>query len=430
MSLSVKSILRDTHDFDACCLQKVQLLKPCKTDKPDTAPTVEVHLRPHPRRKAICSGCQEPAPGYDTLPLRHWHYLHLLHCLVILYYAPRRVNCRRCGVKVEWMKWSAGKSPYAVPLMHVLARWARRLSWKEVAGIFQVSWDAVYRSVQWLVGYGLEHRKLDGVSAIGVDELHWGKGKKSANFITVLYQIDAGMRRLLWVGMTRRQATLARGLRELEKRKAGLCKGIKVVCSDMWKPFLKVIRERLPQALNVLDPFHIAQHLNRGVDEVRRKEQSRMNKAQKAMVKGSRFLFLKRGTRVRGVARRKLEAALVALQETGQAWVFKEAFRRFWKYRSPGWAAAWLDHWVEVVRRSEIRPMMRVAEMMARHKELMLNYFRAKKQYTNAVTEGKNHKARVMLAKSYGHRSYKVLELALYHALGELPEPPRTHKFC
>jgi transposase len=130
------------------------------------------------------------------------------------------------------------------------------------------------------------------------------------------------------------------------------------------------------------------------------------------------------------MARRKLEAALVALQETSRAWVFKEAFRRFWRYRSPAWAGAWLDSWVQVVRRSGITPMVRVADMLVAHKELLLNYFRAKRQFTNAVTEGKNHKARVMLAKAYGHRSYKVLELALYHALGELPEPPRTHRFC
>jgi transposase len=427
MSLSVKSLLRSTQDFDACCIQKLTRVE---ASKPDAAPMLEVHLRPHPRRKAICSGCRQSAPGYDTQAQRQWHYLNVLHFLVVLYYAPRRVECPRCGVRVEWMKWSAGKSPYAIPLMHSLARWARRLSWKEVATVFQVSWDAVYRSVQWLVGYGLQHRELGDVSALGVDELHWGKGKKSGNFITVLYQIDKGMRRLLWVGRTRTLATLARGLWELEEMKEGFCGGIKVVCSDMWKPFLKVIRELLPKACNVLDPFHIAQHLNRRVDEVRRKEQARMNRAQKAMVKGSRFLLLKRGTRVLGLARRKLEAALVALQETGHAWVFKEAFRKFWRFRSVSWAGAWLDGWVELVRRSEIKPMVRVADMLATHKELLLNYFRAKKQFTNAVTEGKNHKARVMLAKSYGHRSYEVLELALYHALGELPEPPRTHRFC
>lgn len=387
-------------------------------------------LVPHPRRRAVCSRCHSPAPSYDRLPERTWHYLPVWHLTMKLRYAPRRVNCPCCGIVVETIKWSAGKSPYAVPLMHCLARWARRLSWLEVTRVFQVSWDAVYRSVQWLVAYGLTHRDLSGVSALGVDELHWGKGKKSANFITVLYQIDAGVRRLLWVGQTRTQATLARGLYELTEMEEGFCARIKVVCSDMWRPFLKVIRERLPQALNVLDPFHVAQHLNRGVDEVRRKEQARMNRAHRSSIKGSRFLLLKRGTRVLGMARRKLQAALLAMQDTSEAWIHKELFRKFWKYRSPSWAGSWLDAWIEVVRAAKLKPMVRVADMLAKHRDLLLNYFRAKREYTNAITEGKNHKARVMLSKSYGHRSYEVLELAMYHALGELPEPELTHKFC
>jgi transposase len=427
MSLSVKSLLRSTQDFAPACVADVRLVH---APKPDAPPTVEVDLVAHPRRLARCSHCQRVAPGYDRLPSRQWQYLHLWHCAVVVNYAPRRVQCPQCGVKVEAMKWAAGKSPYAVPLMHALARWGRRISWLEVARVFRVSWDAVYRSVAWIVAYGLVHRKLEGVSAIGVDELHWGKGKRSANFVTLIYQINAGARRLLWVGQRRTQQTLARGLWELEEMQEGFCQGIEVVCSDMWKAFLKVIRERLPQACNVLDPFHIAQHLNRGIDEVRRTEQSRMSKAQKAMVKGARFQLLKRGTRVRGLARRKLHAALLALKDTSVAWVYKEAFRKFWRYRSPTWAGAWLDGWIELVRRTKLKPMVRVADMLAKHRELLLNYFRAKRQFTSAVVEGKNHKARVMLSKSYGHRSYEVLEMALYHALGELPEPPLTHKFC
>jgi hypothetical protein len=53
-------------------------------------------------------------------------------------------------------------------MMGFLARWARRLSWRETARAFQTSWEAVYRSVDWFVQYGLAHRELRGVEAIGV----------------------------------------------------------------------------------------------------------------------------------------------------------------------------------------------------------------------------------------------------------------------
>jgi len=106
-------------------------------------------------------------------------------------------------------------------MMGFLARWARRLSWRETAQVFQTSWEAVYRSVEWFVEWGLAHRELKGVEAIGVDEIHHGHGLRADNFLTVIYQIDAHCRRLLWVGKRRSQATLRRGLQALARAGGG-----------------------------------------------------------------------------------------------------------------------------------------------------------------------------------------------------------------
>ena len=82
-------------------------------------------------------------------------------------------------------------------MMAILAMWARRMSRRETAQAFQVSWEAVFRLVEWTVGWGLKHRVLEGVRAVGVDEIHWARRKGADGFLTVLYQIDEGMRRLL-----------------------------------------------------------------------------------------------------------------------------------------------------------------------------------------------------------------------------------------
>ena len=156
---------------------------------------------------------------------------------------------------------------------------------------------------------------------------------------------------------------------------------------------------------------------------MRRGEQSRLaDKAGEVRAKGGRFLLLKRGTRVRGKAREKLRAVLASLDATSRAWELKESFRKFWTYRSETWAAAYLKAWTTRAMRSRLEPMKKVARMLRRHEDLLLNYFRAKRQFTNAVTEGMNHKARVSLARSFGHRSFEVLKLVLYHNL----EPSRT----
>ena len=113
------------------------------------------------------------------------------------------------------MPWNRGKSPYAAAYMIFLARWARRMSWKETAQTFSASWDAVRRSVEWVVLWGLAHRDLSGVEAVGIDEIHHGRGKASLNFLTLIYQIDKGSRRLLWIGRSRKEATLRQGLRRV-----------------------------------------------------------------------------------------------------------------------------------------------------------------------------------------------------------------------
>ncbi len=121
---------------------------------------------------------------------------------------------------------------------------------------------------------------------------------------------------------------------------------------------------------------------------------------------------------------------LAALGASSRAWELKEGFWRFWLYRSPTWAAAYLKAWTTVAIRSRLEPMKKVARMLRAHEELLLNHFHAKRQYHSGVVEGLNNKARVSLAHGYGHRSSEILKLVLYHSLGKLPKPHSPHKFC
>ena len=117
--------------------------------------------------------------------------------------------------------------------MCFLAVWARRMSWRETARVFRTSWETVFHSVDWHVVQGLARRVLEAVESIGIDEIHWGRGMRADNFLTVIYQIDANCRRLLWVGKRRSQATLRKGLKALGPQ---VVKGLRYACTDMWKP--------------------------------------------------------------------------------------------------------------------------------------------------------------------------------------------------
>jgi transposase len=390
---------------------------------------IKITVAAHGGMGAKCARCLKPAPCYDRLAPRSWLFVPLWGIVTWFLYAARRVNCPEHGVVVEHLPWSEGKRPVTRAMMGFLALWARRLSWRETARTFATSWECVYRSVEWFVQWGLAHRKLEGVESIGVDEIHWGQSKGRNSFLTVIYQIDRHCRRLLWVGPKRTQATLRRGLAALGPQVVG---GLRFVCTDMWRPYLNVIAAKAGQALHVLDRFHITSHLNQAVDQVRRAESGRLRGHPLAeRLKKMRWKLLRRGSRVRGRAKDKLHGLLRAKLATGRAWMLKETFQDFWRYRSLTWASAFLDVWCTRALRSRLEPMQKVARMLRSHEELILNWFKAKGEISAGAVEGLNNKIRVVTRRSYGFRTYNAMEIALYHTLGKLPEPDEfTHRFC
>ena len=225
--------------------------------------TIEVKVRPRMGATAICSGCHQPASGYDRLPERRFEFIPLWGFLVFLLYRMRRLNCKTCGVVVEEVPWASGKHQLTKAYMGFLAHWARKLSWKETAEAFHTSWDKVCHAVEYMVGWGLEHRSLGSIRAIGVDEIQYAKGHR---YLTLVYQIDQGCTRLLWIGKERTIGTFQGFFTMIGSEVASQ---IEFVCSDMWKPYLKVIHEQCAQALHILDRFHIVAKMNVALDEVR-----------------------------------------------------------------------------------------------------------------------------------------------------------------
>jgi transposase len=147
--------------------------------------------------------------------------------MVVLLYHMRRVDCRACGVKVEAVPRGIGKHQLTKAYMLFLAHWARKLSWQETAGSFRTTWDKVSQSVGYVVQWGLEHRQLDPILAVGVDEIQYDKGRK---YLTFVCQIEQRWTRLLWVGQERTVESFGQFFSMIGDELAGQ---IKFVCSDM-----------------------------------------------------------------------------------------------------------------------------------------------------------------------------------------------------
>ena len=223
--LQLITILNRCHRFRGFVYQQASF-------SPDHK-SIEIAVRPRKGSAAICSRCHQPAPGYDQLAERRFEFIPFWGFLVFLLYSMRRVDCRRCqAVFVEEVPWGDGKRTLTRAYMLFLARWARRLSWKETAEAFRTSWDKVFDAVEHVVTWGLEH----------------AKGHK---YLTLVYQIDIGITRLLWIGKERTIESFQGFFTAMGK---DVISKIAFICSHMWEPYLKLIRENCSEALHILDP--------------------------------------------------------------------------------------------------------------------------------------------------------------------------------
>ena len=417
--MQLKTILNRCHRFKSFIYGTIYF--------GDDGVAIHVAMTARKGSKAICSGCGQPGPTYDTFKTpRGFAFVPLWGFAVWLWYCMRRVDCRQCGVTVEKVPWAEGKHASCNAYRLFLARWARRLSWSEVAAIFGTNWGVVYRAIRWVVDYGLAHRCLDGVHAIGVDEIAVWAGHK---YLTVVYQIDEGVRRLLWVGKERTEQSFRGFFAMFGEARA---KALRFVASDMWKPYLDVIAELASQAVNVLDRFHIVAKVNKAVDEVRAGEARELvRNGYEPVLKHARWCFLKNPENLTDKQSVKLTDVLRYDLHSVRAYLLKQSLRFFWSYTSPTWAGWFLDRWCTRAMRSRLDPIKKVARTLRSHRELILNWFRAKKEISAAAVEGLNANAKLALRKARGFRTYEVLETALYHEMGHLPEPVCvTHRFC
>ena len=199
----------------------------------------------------------------------------------------------------------------------------------------------------------------------------------------------------------------------------------------MWRPYLKVVAKKASEAIHVLDHFHIMAKMNKAIDEVRAKEAKDLRvKGYKPVLTNTRWLLLKRPENLTAKQEPRLAELLQYNPRSVRAYLLKEDFQFFWSYRSPHWAGAFLDRWCTRTLHSRIDPMKKFARTLRAHRALLLNWFRAKKQFSSGAVEGFNNKAKLTMRKSYGFRTYRAAEIALYHTLGDLPQPKTTHTFC
>ena len=284
-----------------------------------------MHLDRREHRRLQCGECGRGAGRIvpTRRPTRRWRDLALREHLVELVYAPCRVWCARCGLRVERVPWAENWQRVTHALARAVASLARELTCR-------VNWKTIAAVVEGAVLWGLQHRRWDPLHAIGIDEVSRLKGQR---YVTIVY--DLGRGRVVWVGRDRDAATMERFFAWLGPRRA---RAIHTVCCDMWSVYIDAVEGHLPQAALVFDRFHLSQHLNRAVDEVRRQTWRQLPGAEKAEFKHTRFLWLKNPENLAQAEHTRLSALLRLNSPIVRACLLKEDLSRFWSYRSTAWA--------------------------------------------------------------------------------------------
>ena len=406
----VKSIVRKTLGIKNHVVKKVQ--------RDEEGITIFLDL--HKGRRLPCGCCESLGRVRDRLQSRQWKHPPLWGIPVKLVYAPARVTCAQCEkVRVESIPWSQGKCRLSVGLIGMLSTWGKLLAWDVVAKLFDVHWNTVTAAVRQAVEYGLEHREMGEVLCIGIDELSRQKGHV---YVTNVYNLKRKC--LIWSGAGRSKETLEQFFEEHGKALKDKVEG---VCCDMWQPYIDMVKERLPDATLVFDKFHITHHLLQAVDDVRRDEARELKKTNPELLKRTRYIWLKNVENLTDNQRARLGYLEKLNLRCNRAYLLKETFREFWDYKTKGWAKRFLNKWFWWATHSRLAPMRDFAWMLRRHQDDILNYF--KLRIDNGAVEGMNNKAKVVSHRCYGFRTASNYITALYHCLGNLPEPQLVHKF-
>ena len=365
-----------------------------------------------------CPKCGEACPGYDTRR-RSWRHLDTCQFKTILDADVPRVKCPEHGVVQVDVPWGEPGSGFTALMEALIIDWLKEASVLAVARLMDLTWDQVDGVMQRAVKRGLARRSPLKPERIGVDETSF---QKRHEYVTVVTDFDGGD--VLYVADNRTKDSLEGLFEELEPD--GIL-SLEVVSMDMWQPYIAAFEQALPRAEEKIcfDKFHVAKHLGDAVDKVRRQEQrEQLGQGDRSLV-GTKYAWLRNPENMDVASAGLLERVKRVALRTARAWALKEHAMCIWSYVFRGWARKAWHGWIAWAMRSRLEPMKRVARMVRRHLDGILNAIVL--GATNAAAESVNAKIQRIKRRACGFRNRERFRNAIYFHLGGLDLRPATH---
>ena len=353
-------------------------------------------------RKLECSGCgRKFTEAYDSNE-RQVRDLPWSTFKTTVHIEVYRVKCPECGLKVEKVPLLPSKAPFSKRFEDAVGQACESASARQVARRFGLPQSTVrVIDLRYLERWAASRRK-PALRQMGVDEIHLGKKQK---FLTVVCNLETG--EPLWFGRERKKDTLdAFFQEELSARQR---RGIEAACVDMWEPYRLSIEQWAPKCRIIYDKFHIMQHANQAIDEVRRAEFFRQGGWKRELVKGKRWLLLARWVTLETDQKRLLNDLFKVNRRMLKAYLLKEGLDRLWNYIYEGAMLRYLQQWIDQLRWQRLEPFQKLARMLLDHLDGILNYCRTKVPL--GVVEAVNGNIKSLLRRGRGYKNLRYLLL-------------------
>ncbi len=364
----------------------------------------------------VCPECGAACSKHDDRERRTWRHLDTMQFSTYLHAQLPRIKCPCHGVKTVTAPWATKNSRFTLLFESFAIRVIQASrSIEEARKLLKLNWHQVEAIKRRAVERGLARRDSMAIEYLGIDEKQFRSGHR---YITNLVDLKQG--RVLDVVEDRKEdACKALLLQALTKEQR---EEVTAVALDMWKAYANAVKTILPQAMIVHDRFHISQHLNQAVDQVRRAENKQLASEGDTRLKGTKHFWLYNNENVKESCSDQFDRLKGSNLKVARAWALKEHFRPFWDYRSKGWAKRYFERWYSWGIRSRLEPVKKVARMLKAHEEGLLNYF--DHRISNAVAEGLNSRIQTVKSNARGYRSFEGFRTSILFYCGKLDMLP------
>lgn len=372
---------------------------------------VEIEVEWPDTVKVACRECHRACGIYDHQGARWWRHLDTMgHTTRVCCRVPRS-DCPDHGVKTVALPWATGRSRFTLEFEGKSVRLLLiAQSQSAAAEYLQLSWPQMHRIEASAVERGLQRRRTEHISRVGLDEKSFGRGH---HYGTVLTDLDH--RRVLEVVEHREQSSAEKALESLPAEQRAQ---LTVVALDMWPAFMNAARSKAQNADLVHDRFHVMKHLNEAVDKVRKQEHAELSQESVDWLTGRKYLFLKSPSSWKAEEKAHFKELRSKDLKVTKAWGLRENFQHFWSFNTRVGARSFFDQWRSAAIITGLPPIQKVASMFLNHITGLLSY--AVHKVTNAVTEGFNSKIQMIKSAARGFRSFENYRIAILFHCGKL----------